>query len=56
MGKLRTAGRLLKELTEFMKEDKLWWLSPVIIVLVVLGVFIVFVQGSALAPLIYAMF
>jgi hypothetical protein len=56
MGRLRILGRLIKEMFEFMKEDKLWWMSPILILLIVLSVFIIFVEGSALAPLIYAMF
>ncbi|OGP82151.1 MAG: hypothetical protein A2Y95_02000 [Deltaproteobacteria bacterium RBG_13_65_10] len=56
MRKLKTLGVLMKEMMQFVKEDKLWWISPILILLVGLGLFIVFVQGSALAPLIYAMF
>ena len=56
MRKLRTLGGLMKEMMQFVKEDKLWWISPILILLVGLGLFIIFVQGSALAPLIYAMF
>jgi hypothetical protein len=56
MGKFKTVGRLMKEMFDFMNEDKLWWMSPILILLVALGLFIIFVEGSALAPLIYAMF
>jgi hypothetical protein len=56
MRKLKTLGGLMKEMMQFVKEDKLWWISPILILLVGLGLFIIFVQGSALAPLIYAMF
>ena len=41
---------------QFMKVRKKWWLGPIILVLVILGFFIVFVEGSALAPFIYALF
>lgn len=40
----------------FLKEDRTWWLIPIFIALGGLGAFIVFVQGSALAPFIYALF
>jgi membrane glycosyltransferase len=56
MRRFRILGRLMKEMFQFMNEDKLWWMSPILILLLVLSVFIIFVEGSALAPLIYAVF
>ncbi len=47
---------LLKDLFSFMRERKKFWLVPIMVVMVLLGVLIVFVQGSALAPFIYAIF
>ena len=47
---------LVKELWGFMKERKKWWLLPVIIVMVLVGMLLVFAQGSALAPFIYTIF
>ena len=47
---------LLKDLWGFMRERKKFWLAPIIIVLVLLGVLIVFAQGSAIAPFIYTIF
>lgn len=44
------------ELLLFLKTRKKLWLLPIIIVLLVLGSLIVFVQGSAIAPFIYAVF
>lgn len=46
----------LHEFWQFLRQRKKIWLLPVIIVLLLLGVLIVFVQGSALAPLIYTVF
>ncbi len=46
----------LKELWAFMKVRKKFWLLPIIIVLLLLGGLIVFVQGSAVAPFIYTLF
>jgi len=46
----------LKDLWLFMKERKKFWLAPVIIVLLLLGVLIVLTSGSALAPFIYTLF
>lgn len=47
---------LARELWAFMRARKKWWLLPIIIVMAILGAFIVFAQGSVLAPFIYAIF
>ncbi len=46
----------LSELLQFLKQRKKLWLLPVVVLLLLLGGMIVFVQGSALAPLIYTVF
>lgn len=45
-----------RELLQFMGARKRLWLAPIIIVLLLLGLLIVFVEGSAIAPFIYSMF
>ena len=47
---------LIRDLWEFMKERKTYWLVPVIVVLVLLGGLIILTQGSAVAPFIYTLF
>jgi hypothetical protein len=47
---------LLKDLWAFMKVRKKFWLAPIIIVMLLLGVLIVLAQGSAVAPFIYTLF
>ena len=47
---------LIKDLWDFMRVRKKFWLAPIIIVLLVLGALIVFAQGSAVAPFIYTIF
>ena len=47
---------IFRELYLFMKERKKFWLAPIIIVLLLLGVLIVFGGGSAIAPFIYTLF
>ena len=44
------------ELLLFLKTRKKLWLLPIVIILLLLGGLIVFVQGSAIAPFIYAVF
>ncbi len=47
---------LLKEFWLFLKVRKKWWLLPIIVVMLLLGMLLVFAQGSALAPFIYTIF
>jgi competence protein ComGC len=47
---------LFKDLWAFMRERKKFWLAPIIIVLLLLGVLIVLGQSSAVAPFIYTLF
>jgi len=47
---------LLKDIWEFLKERKKFWLAPIFIVLILLGLLVVFAQGSAIAPFIYTLF
>jgi hypothetical protein len=56
MGRFRVVGGLVREFGLFLKEDRTWWLAPILVALLGLGAFIIFVQGSALAPFIYALF
>jgi NAD/NADP transhydrogenase beta subunit len=44
------------DLWAFMKERKKFWLLPIIVILLALGVLIVLTQGSAIAPFIYTLF
>ncbi len=46
----------IRELWAFMTVRKKFWLIPIILMLLLLGGLIVFVQGSAIAPFIYALF
>lgn len=48
--------KVVLQLFEFLKENKKWWLAPIIIVFVLLGGLIILAKGSALAPFIYALF
>ena len=47
---------LSKELWQFMRVRKKFWLLPIIVVMVLVGGLLVFAQGSALAPFIYTIF
>ncbi|MBI4395179.1 MAG: hypothetical protein HY583_03170 [Candidatus Omnitrophica bacterium] len=47
---------LFKELWDFLRVRKKWWLAPMIIVLVLLGALIVLTESTAVAPFIYTLF
>ncbi len=46
----------IKDLLQFLRERKKFWLVPVILILLVLGLIIVFGGASAIAPFIYTLF
>lgn len=46
----------LKDIFRFLLERKKFWLAPVILVLLLLGILIVFGGTSAIAPFIYTLF
>ena len=46
----------LKDLWNFMRERKKFWLAPIILLLLILGTLIVFGGSSAIAPFIYTLF
>ena len=46
----------VKDLWDFMRERKKFWLAPIIIVLVLVGGLILLAEGTAVAPFIYTIF
>ncbi len=54
--KMKSNASIVSEFWYFMKERKKWWLAPIIFILVLIGLLIVFTEGSAVAPFIYALF
>jgi competence protein ComGC len=47
---------LLREIWDFLMERKAWWLVPMIIMLILVGILVVLGQSSAVSPFIYAFF
>ena len=58
LSRRKQMGRLgiVKEFWDFLKVRKKWWLTPIVLVLVLLGALIVFSQGSVVSPFIYPLF
>ena len=52
MGKLKIVG----EFFTFLKERKIWWIAPIVIILLMLGALIVLTEGTAIAPFVYTLF
>ncbi len=46
----------LGTLWDFLKTRKKWWLTPIVVMLILLGALIVLSESSAVAPFIYALF
>jgi hypothetical protein len=46
----------LRELWQFLRARKKFWLLPIIVVMLVMGGLLVLAQGSAVAPFIYTLF
>lgn len=46
---------LLAEFWLFIREEKLWWLTPIVVVLLLVGTLVALTQTGA-APFIYALF
>ena len=51
-------GRMsvIREFWEFLRHRKKFWLLPLVVILLLLGVVIVMTANSALAPFIYTVF
>tara|TARA_Y100000589_G_C27122381_1_gene617001 strand:- start:184 stop:345 length:162 start_codon:yes stop_codon:yes gene_type:complete len=47
---------LSKDIYDFLRIRKKYWLAPLIITIVLMGALIVFTQGSVIAPFIYSIF
>ena len=47
---------LVKDIWDYLKIRKKYWLAPLIITIVLMGGLLVFTQGSVVAPFIYSIF
>lgn len=47
---------LLKEFWGFLRVRKKWWLTPIIVMFLLLGALIFFTQSNVVAPFIYTLF
>ena len=49
-------ARVLSGFWQFLRQEKKYWLVPIVIVFILFGLLIVFSQSSAVAPFIYTLF
>ena len=47
---------VVNELLRFLWQRKLWWLIPMVVVLLVFGLLLVFASASGIGPFIYTLF
>jgi len=56
MEALRNRLGIVGDLLSFFWQNKWWWLTPMILMLLGVGGLVVFAQSSAIAPFIYTLF
>ena len=49
------SGGVLRELWDFLRENQAWWLTPIVVVLLLISVLVI-LGASGAAPLIYTLF
>jgi len=54
MRALKNLARLLRELWAFARENKVWWIVPVVVLLLLIALLLVGVSG--ISPFIYSLF
>lgn len=47
---------IMRELFDFIWQNKIWWMVPAVITLVLVGILIIMAQSTPLSPFIYALF
>jgi drug/metabolite transporter superfamily protein YnfA len=56
MGGFLSRIGILGELLVFLWQRRLWWMMPMVMVLILFALLLVFAQASAVAPFIYTLF
>ncbi len=47
---------IVRDFCRFLWQQRLWWMVPMVLVLLVFGVLILFAQSAPVAPFIYTLF
>jgi hypothetical protein len=56
LNQLKSKFSIISELLAFLWVRRLWWMIPMVVVLLTFGLLILFTQSSALAPFLYPLF
>ncbi len=54
--RMKSGSSVMGELFQFLWQQKLWWLIPMVTVLLVFGLLLLFAQSTPIAPFIYTLF
>src|SRR5262245_16526676 len=54
--KRMSKARVLSEFWQFLRQERKYWLAPIVVMFILFGLLIVFSQSSAIAPFIYTLF
>lgn len=49
-------GRILRELWNFLWQEKKFWLLPIVTILMLFGLLLLFTESSAIGPFLYTLF
>lgn len=47
---------IVSDLLAFLWRKKMWWLLPIVVVLLIVGLLVLFAQGTTVAPFVYTIF
>ncbi len=47
---------MLKEFWLFIKEEKVWWITPIAVILILLVVLVILTESKAVLPFVYSVF
>jgi hypothetical protein len=53
--RLRDRVEVVREFFEFLRERKLWWMMPMIVVFILAGLFVLVLAKSGIATMLYAL-
>ena len=53
---VKRRARIIQELFHFLWEQKLWWMIPMMTLLILFAVLLLFAQSTAIGPFIYTLF
>lgn len=54
--RLSSRASIIRDFCRFLWQQRLWWMIPMVLVLLVFGLLILFAQSAPVAPFIYTLF